>query len=58
MTNIQRGTSLLAGNTSYPCDAKSCGALRGSVYPLPCSDSSCTQGDKDNGGQLRPGPQA
>ena len=38
MTNIRRGGSILVGGTSYPCDVKSCTALRGNVYPLPCMD--------------------
>lgn len=38
MADMQRGGSILVGGTSYPCDVKSCVALRGSVYPLPCAD--------------------
>lgn len=38
MVDMQRGGSILVGGTSYPCDMKSCVALRGSVYPVPCAD--------------------
>jgi hypothetical protein len=44
MTNIQRGAAILVGGTSYPRDAKSCVALRGSCYPLPCMDYHRVQG--------------
>lgn len=44
MTKIQRGGSILVGGTSYPCDVKSCVALRDSTYPLPCADYHRAQG--------------
>ncbi|MBI2883188.1 MAG: hypothetical protein HYY11_04680 [Candidatus Methylomirabilis oxyfera] len=37
MMKVQRGAVILVGGTSYPCDVKSCVALRGSIYPLPCA---------------------
>jgi hypothetical protein len=38
MMKVHRGAIILVGGTSYPCDVKSCVALRGSIYPLPCMD--------------------
>ncbi|MCZ7624681.1 MAG: hypothetical protein C3F12_03075 [Candidatus Methylomirabilota bacterium] len=53
MTNIQRGGVILIGGTSYPCDVKSCAALRGSVYPLPCMDYHRVRGGgSDEGGPI------
>ena len=50
MANVQRGGSILVGGTSYPCDVKSCVALRGSTYPLPCADYHRAQGGGNDEG--------
>ena len=53
MMNIQRGAVILVGGTSYPCDVKSCSALRGSIYPLPCTDyHRVRSGGNDEGGPI------
>lgn len=49
MTEIQSRASSLLRGTSYPCDAKSCVALRSSTYPLPCAERHREQGDEGNG---------
>jgi hypothetical protein len=50
MTKIQRGAFILVSGTSYACDAKSCVALRDSIYPLPCMDYHRAQGSGNAGG--------
>jgi len=49
MTNMQRGGAILVGGTSYPCDVKSCVALRSSIYPLPCADYYRVGGGENDG---------
>ncbi len=51
MTNIQRGAVILVGGTAYPCDAKSCVALRDSTYPLPCADYYRGRGGGNDGAE-------